>query len=106
MAGLSRPESRRAQRVLPKVIRRSWKLKQLRLFTAFLCLLFFAAVPVPSASAATLSADAEAATGTLITAPPSGTPDGGIGIRVVDVPVATQNDPGHVVTLLTISTPT
>ncbi|TQO21083.1 hypothetical protein FB472_2752 [Rhodoglobus vestalii] len=65
----------------------------MRLLTAFLCLLFFAAVPVPSASAATLSADAEAATGTLIAAPPPGTPDGSIGIRLVDVPVATQNDP-------------
>lgn len=93
MASLTRPGSRRAQRVRVRAIRRSQKPGQLRLLTAFLCLLFFTAVPVAPASAAALPADAGATSSTLVAAPPTGTPEGGIGIRLVDVPVATQNDP-------------
>lgn len=64
----------------------------MRLSSAFLCLLFFAAVLVAPVSVAALPADA-ATSSTLVAAPPTETPEGGIGIRLVDVPVATQNDP-------------
>lgn len=93
MARWGRLGPRRAQRARVRAIRRSRKPEQLRLLTAFLCLLFFAVLPAAPASAAALPADPGAAISTLVAAPPTGTPEGGIGIRLVDVPVATQNDP-------------
>ncbi len=57
-----------------------------------MCLLFVAALPIAPASAAALPV-AAGTTSTLVAALPTETHEGGVGIRLVEVPVAAQNDP-------------